>query len=38
MIGEEFLSVHGTIVAEFDDDRYCGPNSAVKNIFKLILN
>ena len=30
--------IHGTIVPCFDEERYCGPNSAVKDVYRLELS
>lgn len=31
-------NIHGTIVPCFDEERYCGPNSAVKDVYRLELS
>ena len=30
--------IHGTLVPCFDEERYCGPNSAVKDVYRLELS
>lgn len=36
-VEQPFESTSGTLVAAYDDERYCGPNSAVRDIYKLEL-
>jgi hypothetical protein len=32
-----YEEVGGSLVAVFDEDRFCGPNSVVKNIYRLVM-
>ena len=36
-LDEDVNSIQGSVTAEFNQQRHCGPNSAVKDIFKLDL-
>jgi len=36
-LDEDVNSIQGSVTAEFNQQRYCGPNSAVKDVFKIDL-
>ena len=37
-VDEPFDRIRGSLSAEHDDDRYCGPNSAIKDIYRIKLS